>query len=416
MREDRTRRRIAPSAALLPLLAALLMGADAPTGGEPGVYSFVLSNLFMAQGGEKDSCPSVDIGDLDRFYAMLSPAEQAKYAGKEKRQALEQRMNEYFHFRRLHIRGDRTSSIIFPPGFDPKAEPTQEQAAAIGALNGFPKGAGRLAFQKREVVYSACSNPRDFPMLTKDFRTYEGEVAAGINLDGKVGKGDFTGPDGSRGVDNRLWRAVGCVSAFRENSKNEIAHKTMMSARAPTVIELRGVDSLQDDPDVSVTVLAVNEALTRDGRGESLARATFTPVADPRLRATVKGRIAGGVLTTDPVDLMLNYKEQIIDAPRHIRGARLRATFGKDGSIEGSMYGYYTLDSYYDSIEQMTQNGANLSQVSCPGIRRAIDRLADGYRDPKTGRYSAISSAYDFIGVRAFLAMPQQTASTELHQ
>lgn len=413
MREDRSGRRIAPPMAVLPLVAALLMGADAPTGGEPGVYSFILSNLYIAQGGEKDSCPTVDTGDLNRFYAMLPPAEQVKYAGKEKRQALEHRMNEYFHFRRIYLRGDKASSAIFPPGFDPKVEPTQEQARAIGALNGFPKGAGRLAFQKREVVYSACSNPRDFPMLTKDFRTYEGEVAAGINLDGKVGKGDFVGPDGSRGVDNRLWRAVGCVSAFRESSKVDIARKTMMSARAPTVIELRGVDSLQDDPDVSVTVLAVNEPLTRDGRGAALARATFTPVADPRLRATVKGRIAGGVLTTDPVDLVLNYKEQIVDAPRHIRGARLRATFGKDGSIEGSLYGYYTLDSYYDSIEQMTQNGANLSQVSCPGIRKAIDRLADGYRDPKTGRYSAISSAYDFIGVRAFLAMPQQTASAE---
>ena len=400
----------ARTVAALPLLAALLMGADAPTGGEPGVYAFVLSNFYMAQGGEKDSCPRVDIGDLDRFYAMLPPAEQAKYAGKEQRQALERRMNEYFHFRRLYLRGDNASAVKFPPGFDPKAEPTQEQAAAIGALNGFPKGAGRLAFQKREVVYSACSNPRDFPVLTKEFQTYQGQVAAGINLDGKVGKGDFVGPDGATGVDNRLWRAVGCVSAFRESSKPEIARKTMMSARAPTVIELRGVDSLQDDPDVDVTVLAVNEPLTRDGRGGSLARATFTPVADPGLRATVKGRIIGGVLTTEPVDLTLNYKEQIIDTPRHIRGARLRATFGKDGTIEGSLYGYYTLDSYYDSIEQMTQNGANLSQVSCPGVRQAIDRLADGYRDPKTGRYSAISSAYDFIGVRAFLAMPQQVA------
>ena len=102
-----------------------------------------------------------------------------------------------------------------------------------------------------------------------------------------------------------------------------------------------------------------------------------------------------------------------MDAPRHIRGARLRAKFGADGSIEGSIYGYYTLDSYYESIEQMTQNGANLTKVSCPGVRKAIDRLADGYRDPRTGRFTAISSAYDFIGVKAFLATPNQVAQTE---
>ena len=399
---------------VLPLIAASLIGADAPTGGEVGVHAFVLSNIYLAQGGEKDSCPVPDSGDLDRFYAMLPSAEQAKYAGKEKRQELEQRMNEYFKFRRIFLRGDRSSSVIFPPGYDPKAEPTQELAAAIGALNGLPKGGGRLAFQKREVVYSACSNPADFPALAKNFKTYEGKVAAGINLDGKKGKLDFEGPDGTNGVDNRLWRAVGCVSTFRENGKEEVAGKTMISARAPTVIELRGVDSLQDDPEVSVTILAVSEPLTRDGRGGPLARATFTPDPDPRLRATVSGRITGGVLTTDPVDLTMNYKEQIVDAPRHIRGARLRAKFSPDGSIEGSIFGYYTLDSFYDSIEQMTQNGANLTRVSCPGVRKAIDRLADGYRDPRTGRFTAISSAYDFVGVKAFLAAPSQVAQSEV--
>lgn len=408
-----TGERPAKAYVILPLIAASLIGADAPTGGETGVHAFVLSNIYIAQGGEKDSCPVPDIGDLDRFYAMLSPAEQAKYAGKEKRQELEKRMDEYFKFRRIHIRGDRASSVIFPPGYDPKAEPTQELAAAVGALNGLPKGTGRLAFQKREVVYSACSNPERFPVLAKNFKTYEGKVAAGINLDGKDGKLDFEGPDGAKGVDNRLWRAVGCVSSFRENSRDDVARKVMMSMEAPTLIELRGVDNLQDDPEVSVTVLAVNEALSRDGRGGPLARATFTPVRDPQFRATVRGRITGGVLTTDPVDLTLNYKEQIVDAPRHIRGARLRAKFGADGSIEGSIYGYYTLDSYYESIEQMTQNGANLTKVSCPGVRKAIDRLADGYRDPRTGRFTAISSAYDFIGVKAFLATPDQVAQTE---
>lgn len=397
----------------LPLIAASLIAADVPTGGEAGVYAFVLSNVYFAQAGEKDSCPVPDIGDLDRFYAMLSPAEQAKYAGKEKRQALEERMNEYFKFRRIFIRGERAANVKFPPNFDPKAEPTQELAAEIGALNGLPKGTGRLAFQKREVVYSACSNPEDFPMLGKGFKTYDGKVAAGMNLDGKVGKSNFEGPDGEKGVDNALWRAVGCISAFRQDSEESLDRKTMSSLRAPTVIELRGVDNLQDDPDVTVTVLAVSEPLTRDGRGEPLARATFTPDPNPQLRSSVKGRIIGGVLTTDPVDAMLNYKEQIVDSPRHIRGARIRATFGPDGSIRGSIFGYHTLDSFYDWIEQMTQNGANLTHVSCPGVRRAIDRFADGYRDPRTGRFTAISSAYDFFGVRAFLAKPDQVAQRE---
>lgn len=221
------------------------------------------------------------------------------------------------------------------------------------------------------------------------------------------------GSDGAQGIDNSLWRAVGCVSAFRENAKDDLARTTMVSMRAPTVVELTGVDSLRDDPEVAITIVAVIESLTRDGRGGPMARVTFTPDPNPRFRATVAGRIVGGVLTTDPVDLTLNYKEQIIDAPRRFRGARIHAKFGPDGSIEGNIFGYQTLDSYYASIEQMTQNGANLSRLSCPGVRMAIDHFADGYRDPRTGRFTAISSAYKFVGVRAFLRRPDQAAPGE---
>lgn len=384
--------------------AILLTGTDAPTGGEPTVHAFVLGGLYLANGGSADVCPVQDEGGLERFRKMLPPAEQAKYAGAEQRPQLEKLMDQHFGFRRLRLRGERTDGLKLPPGFDPQQPVTAEQSIAIGALNGFPKGKGRPAFSHREVVYSSCSDPYDFPVLAKNFRTYEGPVAAGLNLDGKVSKGDFTGPDGEKGVDNQLWRVAGCSWPFREGSNPEIARKTLISALSPTVIELRGVDDLQNDPNVTVSVYAAKEGLARDGRGEVLAGVTFTPMPDAHLRARTRGRIDNGVLLTEPFDVTLNYREQIIDAPRHIRGARIRATMKPGNRIEGGFYGYYTLDSYYSSIEQMTQNGANVSRLTCPGIRQAIDKLADGYRDPKTGRFTAISSAYHFFGVRAFVA------------
>jgi hypothetical protein len=389
----------------------MLTGADAPTGGEPGVRAFVLGNIYLANGGKGDICQAEDEGALERFRKMLPPAEQARFTDPAKRQELEKLMDQHFGFRRLILREDGSGKVKLPPGIDRTAAVTPEQALAIGAANGFPKGKGRPAFSRRDVVYSACSDPYDFKVLGRNFRTYDGPVAAGMNLDGKVGKEDFTSPEGEKGIDNQLWRVAGCTWPFREGSNTDIARKTLISARAPTLIELRGVDDPQNDPDVTVSVFAATNALTRDGRGDVLARATFIADPDPNLRATTHGRIENGVLTTEPFDLILNYKEQIIDAPRHIRGARIRATLTKDGGIEGSFYGYYTLDSYYASIEQMTQNGANLSRLTCPGIRLAIDRHADGYRDPKTGKYTAISSAYNFYGARAFVVPPQQTAA-----
>ncbi len=42
-----------------------------------------------------------------------------------------------------------------------------------------------------------------------------GKTAIGMNLDGKVGPNDFTSPEGEPGIDNQLFRAIGCVDGFR---------------------------------------------------------------------------------------------------------------------------------------------------------------------------------------------------------
>lgn len=388
---------------LLPAAGLFLVGADAPTGGDPGSYAFVLTNIYIANGGEADRCEVPADGGLERFLKMLPPGERAQFATPDRRLALERKMNEHFGFRRLLLRGREAAATKLPAGLTPLSPITPEQAIEIGRLNGFPEGKGRLAFQRTTIVYSACSDPKDFPDLAKDFREYRGSVAAGIDLDGRAGKQDFLGPDGRPGIDNQLWRAVGCVKSFRESSNEEIARSAFESARAPTVIQVRGVENLHDDASVAIDIYAVNEEIPRNARGGALAKATFTADPDERLHASARGRIVNGVLESEPFDVVINYKEQIIDAPRHLRGTRVRARFKSDGSIEGALYGYYTLSSYYDFIEQMTQNGANLTGVSCPGIYQAIHRLADGYRDRRTGHFTAISSAHNFLGVRAFV-------------
>lgn len=396
--------------AMLPLMALGAGGANAPTGGQPDVRAFVLSNIFLAAAPEDGVCEPLSAGGLESFLASLSPKEQSAYASPAQRPALERLMGERLGFRRLTLRGGSpggaSSQAKFPESFVPGTVPDAAQLRAIGALNGFPKGRGKLAFQNLVMAYDSCTDPQDFRELARGFRPYDGNIAFGMNLDGKVGSKALTGPDGEAGVDNQLWRAIGCVAPFRESGNPKIAKGLLFSARAPTLIAISGIDDIRNDPDVMVSVMASTDPVQKNAAGSPLARATFDTDPDPALRATTHGRIVDGVLTTDPVDIRLNYKEQIIDAPRLLKGARIRATLHEDGSIEGGFYGYYTLTSFYESIEQMTVNGANLSRLSCPGVRLAIDKLADGYRDPKTGRFTAISSALGFFGVAAFINDP----------
>ncbi|WP_380879358.1 hypothetical protein ACFB49_21780 [Sphingomonas sp. DBB INV C78] len=392
--------------AALPLVSMLVGGANAPTGGDPGQRAFVLSNIYFASAPEEGVCQPLAAGGLESFLASLSPEEQAIYGAQGKRAELEKLMGERLGFRRMVLRGGSSSKsplARLPSDLKDGAAPTLEQVREIAKLNDFPKGRGKLAFQDHFLAYDSCTYPEDFPQLARGYRTYDGKIASGLNLDDQAGRSSFSSPEGETGVDNQLWRAIGCVSAFRESGNPATAKATLFSARAPTLISISGIDDPKNDADVTVTVVASADAIAKNSVGGALARATFDTSPDPAFRATTRGRIVDGVLTTDPVDVRLNYKEQIVDAPRVLKGARIRAKLLEDGGIEGGFYGYYTLASFYQSIEQMTINGANLSRVSCPGVRQAIDKLADGYRDPKSRRNTAISSALGFVGVAAFI-------------
>lgn len=396
----------------IPLLVAgagLLNGAAPPPGAS---YSFVLGNIYLANGGEKDQCPAPSDGGVEIFFKSLPEAERAPYAqadrpaeiSSEKRAALERMMAARLGMRSLWV----AKAPNLPAGYTAGSVPTDDQLRKIAELNGFPKGKAKLAFQNRRVDYNSCTHPADFPMLADGMRTYDGPVAAGMNLDGKSGKGDFTGPDGTGGVDNELWRVTGCVKALRESSDPETARRTLISALAPTLITLEGVDDLRNDPEVVVHVRASIDPVVRDGRGQLLARATFTADPDPSLSSVGRGRIVDGILTSDPFDLVLAYKEQIIDAPRELRGVRIQATLKPDGTIEGGLYGYQLISSVYRSIEQMTQAGANANGLSCPAMHKALATYADGYPDRRTGRPAAISAAYHFFGTKAFVVTAEQ--------
>jgi hypothetical protein len=384
-----------------------LRAADAPTGGAAGTRAFVLNGLYIGGGGDPAGCKALSPGNFDVYLGMLPPEKRAELSTPGKRRELQKQMWEHFGFRRMRLWpgdfGGRLETAKLPEGIKLHVKPTPEQLRAIAALNRFPKDRGSLAYQDQTIAYSSCTNPYDFPELGKGHVPYDGKISTGMNLDGKVGLRSFTSPDGEKGVDNQLWRAVGCYKQSQEMNDPAFQQKVMLSARSPTLIEVSGIEDPRNDSEVTVRVLTGADPLVRDGAGKPLARASFSLDTDPDLVTITHGRIVNGVLTTDPVDLRFVFREQIIDNVRTVRGAVIRATFLPDGNLDGGLYGYTTLSSYYDMIEHMTQDGADNVGVSCVGIRQAIDRYADGYRDPRTGKFTAISSEMRFHAVPAFV-------------
>lgn len=395
--------------ASLPISAAF--AADVPTGGKPGTRAFILSNIYIPATEAPGDCPTLTPGAPEVFLRSLPPEQQKNFDSPDKHEQLFARMHQELGFKWFRMLPRSVADSAETKRGYHQVLPVDKDLASVNIDDvrvqaGIPQGKGAIVFNHSVVAYDSCTNPEDFPMLNRGFQPFLGKVAFGMNLDNKGGRDNFTGPNGEKNVDNQLWRVLGCSKQFREFGSRQNMENVLDSVAAPTLIEISGIDNERNDNDVEVRIFASADPLLADSRGHALANSTYSIDPKPALTSHTRGRIVDGVLTTEPTDIHLRYKQEIVDTVRELRGARIRATLKPDGSIEGGFFGYQTVESFYDFIGQMTQLGTNLSSLSCATIYNAVHEYADGYPDPKTGRNTAISSALSFFGVPAFVVKP----------
>lgn len=279
--------------------------------------------------------------------------------------------------------------------------------------------------KKRTFVETAMARESDvwFPAASDPFPYYEaqGKTSYGLNLDGKVGAADFTGPDGEKGIDNNMYRAMGCIANYRgpDGTLYYFTNKYMQDFNYNrVVIEITGVDSLSNDDDVTVTTYRGLDRLLTDATGKD-----FLPRGTQRLDLRwgnefvqhFHGKITNGVLLTDGADATLPASAAFEDLTvQVIRGLRFQLKLTADGA-EGLMAGYIDVDAFYHQLNQSwSTHHQSYGQESAPSFYRAMQRLADGYPDPKTGKNTAISSALQVKFRQVFLKRPaQETAATD---
>jgi hypothetical protein len=264
---------------------------------------------------------------------------------------------------------------------------------------------------KREAeVWLPSAAPDPFP-----FKEAGGPTALGLNLDGKVGPRDFTSPDGEKGIDNQLFRAIGCISNYRgpDGFYYVFTNKDMATNHYNrVVIELTDVDSLVNDGDVTLTTYRGRDGLLSDAGGNYAPGATQR--ADHRFGKQFiqkfHGRIVDGVLTTDAADGYLPEADVHQNASaQFFRGLRFRLKLMPDGA-EGLMGGYADVDTFYYTLNQTwSTHHQSYGQESSPSLYRALHRLADGYPDPKSGVPTAISAAMEVKFSQVFVDHGPQT-------
>jgi hypothetical protein len=282
----------------------------------------------------------------------------------------------------------------------------------------FPKKSGKVY---TELESRLMREGRAFHATTSDepFQFYDaqGSVSYGLNLDGKTGPNDFHNPQGVKGIDNQLYRAIGCIGAYRMNGVVSFFDTDDMINNGYNrwLIELTGVDDLANDGDVTVTTYRGLDELHRDGTGLA-----FTPGATQLIDvrwgqsfiSQLKGKIVDGVLTTEPIDTLKwpNSQPGVSSGYYIIRGSRLQLDLTQQ-TAKGFLAGYVDVEGF---SHQLNTNWAthhqSYGQLSAASLHHALRRLADGYPDPKTGVNTAISSAVQLTLTQAFLMHPPKKA------
>lgn len=266
-----------------------------------------------------------------------------------------------------------------------------------------------------------CKYPEAFedPIM----RTGKGRLAYGLNLDGTDSADDvapntcrhdnYTGADGTPGVDNQLYRVLGCINAYRSDAKfqQHVIRDFISSARqdgqVTTLMEVTGIDDEMNDDEVEVGFYSSPNPTLYDAERKGVPYSSLTVSDNPQWQNKVRGKIVNGVVITEPGDIRLDhYQGQGL--PRHVdmymRSARLRLEINEDGTAIGELAGYNDVESVYNMEFVMAPPILPKSWgYKCPAVYEAINRLADGYPDPETGKCTAISTAYRIEAAPAFL-------------
>jgi len=241
----------------------------------------------------------------------------------------------------------------------------------------------------------------------------EGNISWGLNLDGEVGPNDFTHPDGTPGIDNEVYRSVGCIIGFRGPDGVEVIfqNKAITDRRYNRMmIEVSGVDDLENDDHVTVSIYRGRDRLLTDATGLN-AMPGGSQRVDMRWGANLvrqtTGVIADSVLTTEPVDdMVMPWMNLGVPSIQIFRDARFQLNITPSGA-QGLLAGFADVDTYYKQlIRNDSSHHLSNGQISGISMYKSLRRLADAHPDPETGENTAISTALDVKMVQVHIVHP----------
>jgi hypothetical protein len=276
-------------------------------------------------------------------------------------------------------------------------------------MEDFPSGGYVPIVTNRGRIDGKPANIYAYPWSQPDpgIMTVQGKDGYGFNLDGRDGPKDFIDPETKEtGVDNGVWRALGCTHNFHV-SLPDFANRSYSSwdgtrdTSGAWLVQVTANDWTNDD-NATVTIDKSIDVIIRDANGATMRGMTFRVDRSSRSRSVVKAKIKDGKLLTDPFTMHFVADPGVMPE-LHLEKARLRMKFRDDGTFLAYLGGYYNWVAYYWSQAQGGWTTEHAAGVDLPGLYYALKRSADSAPDPKTGEFRDISATWMFDAVPAHI-------------
>jgi len=258
--------------------------------------------------------------------------------------------------------------------------------------------------------------PNDLGGNKYEYIPVTGNIANGLNLDGKVDANDFTSPTGEKGIDNAFFHVTGCNSQFRgpEGQLQLFANKQIPDFLYNRILmEITELDDLSNDPDVTVTIYRGRDPLLLDATGEKVAPGGTQRVDmhyGKKIIQTFKGKIEAGVLTTESKDG--KWPWQIFSGAPYsiqVRDMRFAMTLTPT-SADGLIAGFYDVDSTYKWLTSWSTHHLSYGQLEAPEFYWQMRKYADGFPDA-SGTMTAISSAITLNMAHVYIEHPDKAVA-----
>ena len=287
----------------------------------------------------------------------------------------------------------------------------------------------------REFILSSALRYRGFrrdidswvnPFTAPDpgMQQVTGKIAEGFDLDGNSETG-FISPTGERGIDNNLYRVMGCGMAYRGEPYSAYlstrANDKMLEGLFGIVITVSGNQDPLNDDNAIVEIGYTPDRIVKNSAGGVVPDYSYRIVKSAQY-TKLKAKIRNGVVETESVAELhmpvFAWFENNRGETVFYKG-RLQFTINPEGSLAGLVGGYMDWRQYYgrDTFDTSSSAGTRETYYHENQIAKyyALKRNADGVPDPKTGQNMGISAAFRLTAVRAHVIDPINPRQSTSH-